>query len=73
MECSATIKVREVDPVTARTGTFIRAFPVAEYDVMLAWCVNLRKAARRNGIKGEFVYTCIPLRTARSYQIYLLQ
>jgi len=46
-----------VDPVYARTGTFLRSFPISEFKSMLLYAGATKLAMVRHGIRGELVFT----------------
>lgn len=49
--------VGPVNPVEARKGTFIISFPLDQLTQLEGYMVQVELAAKRNGIKGTFVYT----------------
>jgi hypothetical protein len=52
-------EIRQVDPVTARLGHFLETFPCTSdgRTQMMNFAIEAAKAAKRNRIKGEVVYT----------------
>lgn len=52
-------EIRRVDPVTARLGHLLKTFDCTDEDfiAMKNYAIESKKAAKRNGIKGEVVWT----------------
>lgn len=65
-----------VDPKVARRGTFIISFPLGELELMKIYADQLKQAAARNEVHGEFVYTRIAMWSKGSendtWQIFLM-
>jgi len=71
--------IRQVDPVTARLGQFLGTFPLTEdgYTEMMNFAIETKKAAKRNKIRGEVVWTKMNRwghgRGNDVYQVYFLR
>jgi len=69
-------KFRQVDPVEARTGVFLKSFDIGEYAGMLYYCGATKKAMKRHDITGEIVYTRIGMGTQErkfdTWQVFLI-
>ena len=67
--------MRLADPITARTGTFLKSFDIGEYKNMLVYCEQTEKAMKRNNIPGEIVFTKILAKKGKNdtWQVFLLQ